>query len=320
VSRHGVEEIRLNPAAVGVVWCLAFVALEAVQYVFFGGVFQRISSFLFGFLAFGTTTLAIVVWLAVKAPEQLGHALRNPRTLIGANVMAMASWCAYLTAVQLIEPAVAYTISAGVMPLTAFVAYRMGTPEGEPMRNRTEASGNLILAGAIVYLSVLTVFGWSGFVRGGLQVAIVGTVLAIVEGVLFTWMLIYCQRMDRSGVGPAAVFALRFPLYIVVAGGFAAAGFDHKSEISSSEVAVIVAIGIALTVPPLYALQRAVALISTLTIGALTALGPFIIFGLQLIEGRVDYAPATLAGLGLYCIGAMLAALGAVNAARPTTP
>jgi hypothetical protein len=64
-------------------------------------------------------------------------------------------------------------------------------------------------------------------------------------------------------------------------------------------------------------LQRAVALISTLTIGALTALGPFIIFGLQLIEGRVDYAPATLAGLGLYSIGAVLAALGAVTAARP---
>lgn len=310
----------MNPAAIGVLWCLAFVTLEAIQYVFFGGVFQRISSFLFGFLAFGTTTLAIVCWLVVKAPEQLRRAFRNPGPLIGANVMAMASWCAYLTAVQLIEPAVAYTISSGVMPLTAFAAYCIGTPEGEPMRNRIEAFGNFILLCAIVYLSVVTITGWSGFVRGGIEVALAGTFLAIFEGALFTVMLIYCQRMDRGGVGPAAVFSLRFPLYIFVAGGMAAAGFDQKVDLSNTEIATIVAIGIALTVPPLYALQRAVSLISTLTIGALTALGPFIIFGLQLVEGRVDCAPATLAGLGLYSMGAMLAAFGAVRAAGPRTP
>jgi len=299
-----------------VVWCLAFVALEAVQYVFFGGVFQRISSFLFGFLAFGTTTLAILVWLAVKAPEQLRHALRNPGPLVGANVTAMMSWCAYLTAVQLIEPAVAYTLASGVMPLTAIASRRLGAPEGESLRNRTEALGNFLLFCAIVYLSVVTIAGWSGFVRGGLGVAVAGVGLSLFEGVLFTWMLIYCQRMDRCGVGPTAVFGLRFPLYIVVAGSLAAAGFDQKEELAAFEIATVVAIGIALTVPPLYALQRAVALVSTLTIGALTALGPFIIFGLQLIEGRVDYAPATLAGLGLYSIGAVLAALGAVKAAR----
>ncbi len=306
----------MNPSILGVVWCLAFVSLEAVQYVFFGGVFQRLSSFLFGFLAFGTTTLAIVIWLAAKAPEQLARTIRNPAPLIGANVTAMVSWCAYLTAVQLIEPAIAYTLAAGVMPLTAFASHCLGAPEGENMRNRTEAIGNVVLLCAIVYLYVVTLAGWTGFVRGGIEVAVAGVFLSVFEGALFTWMLIYCQRMDRGGVGPTAVFGLRFPLYIVVAGGLAAAGIDQKVELSTFEIATIVAIGIALTVPPLYALQRAVALISTLTIGALTALGPFINFGLQLIEGRVDYAPATLAGLGLYSFGAVLAALGAVKAAR----
>ena len=265
--------VFLNPSLLGVIWCLVFVSLEAVQYVFFGGIFQRMSSFLFGFLALGITTLSIVLWMAVRAPEQLRNALRAPGPLIGANLMAAASWCAYLLAVQLIEPAVAYTISAGVMPLSAYAAHRLGLPEGEAMRNRTEGLGNLVLAGAIVYLSVITIAGWSGFVRGGIEVAIVGTLLTITEGILFTVMLIYCQRMDRSGVGPAAVFALRFPLYILVAGGLAVAGFDQKEELSSLELVTIIAIGIALTVPPLYALQRAVALISTLTIGALTALG-----------------------------------------------
>jgi len=51
-----------------------------------------------------------------------------------------------------------------------------------------------------------------------------------------------------------------------------------------------------------------------MTIGALTALGPFVIFGLQMIEGRVAYSLATLIGLVVYFAGAMLAALGAVKA------
>ena len=92
----------------------------------------------------------------------------------------------------------------------------------------------------------MTIAGWSGFVRGGIEVAVAGVFLSVFEGVLFTWMLIYCQRMDRGGVGPTAVFGLRFPLYIVVAGGLAAAGIDQKVELSTFEIATIVAIGIAL--------------------------------------------------------------------------
>ncbi len=43
--------------------------------------------------------------------------------------------------------------------------------------------------------------------------------LAFGEGALFTWLLISCQRLDRTGVGPGVVFGLRFPLYVLVAGG-----------------------------------------------------------------------------------------------------
>ena len=91
---------------------------------------------------------------------------------------------------------------------------------------------------------------------------------------MFTWVQIYCQRLDRAGVGPGAVFGLRFPLYVMFAGGFAALGFDHKETVPTGDIAVMVIIGLALTVPPLYALQRAIASVSTLTIGTLTALGP----------------------------------------------
>ena len=54
-------------------------------------------------------------------------------------------------------------------------------------------------------------------------------------------------------------------------------------------------------------------MISTLTVSALTALGPFVIFALQMIEGRVDYSTATLIGLAVYCAGSLLSATGAVR-------
>ena len=150
--------------------------------------------------------------------------------------------------------------------------------------------------------------------RGDASVAAAGVALAITDGALFTWVLIYCQRLDRAGVGPGAVFGLRFPLYVALAGGFALAGADHKAAIPNLDIAVMVLIGLALTIPHLYALQRAVAVISTMTISALTALGPFVIFGLQMIEGRVEYSVATLLGLAGYFAGALLAAFGAVRA------
>ncbi len=305
----------MNPAAIGVIWALAFVILEAVQYVYFGGLFQNMSSFLFGFLVFGIVVAAVGLWAAVFARDQLRAALANPAPLIGANISATFAWAAYLGSVQLIEPAIAYTIGAGVMPITAYVAHRMGVPEGEPMRNRTEALGVFALFVGIVYLAFVTVSGLSGFVRGGTLAGLGGVILAVVDGVLFTVMLIYCQRMDRTGVGPGLVFGLRFPLYVLTAGAVVALGLDNMPAPSLGETMLIIAIGLALTVPPLYALQRAVATVSTLTIGALTAIGPFVIFALQQIEGRVDYSTATLVGLAIYFIGALFAVYGAVRAA-----
>ncbi|NNF78283.1 MAG: hypothetical protein HKN05_09670, partial [Rhizobiales bacterium] len=267
----------MNPAAIGVIWALSFVILESVQYVYFGGLFQKMSSFLFGFLVFGVVIIVVGIWAVLAARDQLLAAFANPAPLIGANVSATFAWAAYLGSVQLIEPAIAYTIGAGVMPITAYVAHRLGVPEGEPMQNRTEALGVLALFIGIIYLAFVTVFGLSGFVRGGPLAGLGGVILAVGDGVLFTVMLIYCQRMDRTGVGPGLVFGLRFPLYVLTAGAVVAAGLDNMPAPALNETLLIIVIGLALTVPPLYALQRAVASVSTLTIGVLTAIGPFVI-------------------------------------------
>ena len=304
----------MSRAAIGICWALSFVVLESVQFVFFGAVFQRLDSFLFGALVFAVVVTAFVGWAAVLRREQLNLAFANPRHLIAVNLTATFAWMAFLGSVERIEPAIAYTIGAGAMPLTAWVCWRLGVPEGAPMRNRLERVGNLIILSGIVYLVVITVSGLSGFAPGGWKGGLFGIALAVADGVLFTWLLIHCQRMDREGVGPGTVFGLRFLLYILVTGTLAAALPTGKPSLPWAETAGIVALGILLIVPPLYALQRAVALTSTLTIAALTALGPFVIFGLQMLEGRVDASGPTLLGIGIYFGGAILAALGAVHA------
>lgn len=310
----------MTPAQIGIAWALAFVVLESIQFVFFGNVFQRVSTVLFGALVLGITTVIFVGWSAVRRKDQLARAIALPRHLIAINLSATASWLMFLMAVQLIEPAIAYTLGAGAMPLMAWAAHRLGVPEGEDVRNRAEGAGNLIILAALIYLSVVTITGGSGFVRGGTSMAWLGVALALAEGALFTWLLIFCQRIDRAGVGAGTVFGLRFPLYVITAGALASVGFDQKATIPLPELAVIVGIGLLLIVPPLYALQRAVSLISTLTISTITALGPFIIFSLQVIEGRVSYAWPTLIGLGIYFTGAILAAVGAAHASAHNNP
>ena len=303
-------------ATAGLFWALVFVSLEAVQFVYFGNIFQRLNAFLFGALVFGVTTLGFLVWAWWTRRTEMRRAFARRDLLWRINLTATLAWIAFLTSVQLIEPAVAYTIGAGAMPITAWIIWRLGLPEGVAMRNARERVGNLVVAVAIVFLAIATVSGLSGFARGGPLSALAGVAFAIADGALFTLLLVYCQRLDRCGVGAGAVFSLRFVLYVPVAGALYAGGIGIVTQVSGLEVAAFVMLGILLIVPPLYALQRAVALVPTLTLSALTATGPFLIFGLQALEGRVEQSGVTLAGLVVYYAGATLAAIGAVKAER----
>ncbi len=303
----------MSRATLGVIWALAFVFLESLQYVYFGGVFQQVSSVLFGCIVFAIVVVGFVGWSAVFRPAELRSAVAEPALLILINVIAMVSWLMLLLAVQMIEPATAYTIGAGAMPLAAWAAHSLGYSEGDAPRNRVEKVGLLMILLGLIFLSAITVAGWSGFVRGGSFVAIAGITLAFTEGALFTMLLIFCQRLDRKGVGPSTVFGLRFVLYVLVAAVLAVAGFDAKASVPTMQFWLVIALGLLLIVPPLFALQQAVSRVSTLTIGILTALGPFVIFVLQWFEGRVEYSWMTLIGLAIFFVGASLSVIGAMR-------
>jgi len=308
----------MNKSTIGVILTLLFVLLESTQFVYFGGLFQKMSSFLFGFLVFGLIVILFVGWTVLFNRRQLEIALQQPRLLLVVNAGAVVTFTAYLTSVQLVEPAITYTISSGTMPITAYVFYRMGFREGEPMRNRSEAAGNILIFCSIMFLGIVTVAGLSGFVRGGTLAGLLGVLLAVVDGVFFTLILVYSQRLNKVGLGPGVVLGVRLPLYVMVTGCLTYMEPDVPNLLSSSEIVIYVLTGLLLTVPPLYLLQRAVPLISTLTLSALTALGPFVIFAIQLVERRVGYSDATIIGLSIYFCGALLSAYGAVRGSSDT--
>lgn len=298
----------------GLAWCFTFLVLDAIQAVYLGGLFQRMDSFLIGALVFGLSTAYCLIVAGLTGGD-LQRALARPVDLAGLNVFAAGAWIAYLLAIQRIEPAVAFTLFCGIIPLVAIGAGRLGVQVAPDRRHPTEAAGYAVLGLGLLMLAGATLTGLSGFVRGGTGAALAGIVLALVAGAFITAMLTYGRRLDRAGVGPLAQSGLRFPLYLLLALAGYGLGLDAKGPVAADDLALAVAIGLVVLAFPIYAVQKAVSLTSTLTIGAFAAIGPLLVFLLQLVEGRVDYAPATLAGLLVYFGGALLAAFGRVRGA-----
>ena len=304
----------MKTAALGILFTILFVILEAAQFVYFGGLFQGFNHFYFGFLVFGVISLGCIAWVAVTDLVQLKNLLAAPGALLGINVAAVITFTAYLTSVKLVEPAITYTVSSGTMPITAYVLYRLGFAEGEGMRNGFERWGNGVILVSIIFLILITVLGLSGFVRGGVLQGFLGVFLAVVDGIFFTLIMVYSKRLYGIGAGTIAVLGIRLPLYVLVSGMAAAATWGSGTDFSLNQTAVYVLIGLVLTLPPLYLVQKAVTMISTLTLSSFTALGPLFVFVMQLVEGRVHYRHVTLAGLLIYIFGALIAAYGAMLA------
>lgn len=302
----------------GLLWCVTFVVLDAAQAVLFGSFLQRHDSLLVGFLVFGLSSLACGVVVLIRTPGEFRAALGDRRTLLALNGFTAGGWLAYLGAVQLIEPAVVATIFAGIIPLTVVTV-------GTWMRGATNAPldaweriGLAVLVLGLITLSVSTLAGWSGFVRGGALVAGLGIVLSVLSGIAMSGMLLASYRLSHNGVGPAAVFGLRFPLYLLLAGCGYLLGLDDKGPVAPSDLLIAVAVGLVVLAFPIYAVQKAVSLTSALTLGAATALIPVAVLAMQMIEGRVAYSGATTAGLAIYTVGALLAAAGRTRAETRT--
>ena len=71
----------MTGARAGLIFALLFVAIEALQTVYFGSVFQHVNSFLFGALVLGIMSVGIILWISCKAPAQIWAAVQAPGPL-----------------------------------------------------------------------------------------------------------------------------------------------------------------------------------------------------------------------------------------------
>lgn len=307
----------MSRAGVGLICCMSFVSLEAFQAVYFGGLFQRVDSFLVGAWVFGISVVVSFFATLVFRPAELAASLSSIQLVVGLNVLAAITWTTYFIAIQLIEPAVVFTIFSGMVPLGTVLAALMGMKEANALNPVFVRLGNRLILISLLLLAGSTVAGMSGFVRGNSSDALLGVVLSALSGCCTALVILYSIRLNRRGVGPLAQFGLRFVLYILIAVLAFHAGVDDKAlPILASELSVVVGIGLIVIAFPLYLVQKAVPLLPASTIAAVTALGPAMVFALQLVEGRVSYAPATLVGLSIYICGAFIALLGEYRIGR----
>ncbi len=306
--------MQITARQLGLLYCLGYVFLEAFQAVFLGSLFQQIDSFHIGAWVFGLSFIACTVLAAVRYPVELRAALRSRSILIALNSCVALTWCCYFLAVQLIEPAVVFTIFSGMVPLGTAVMQRSASSASRLTRNRSEIIGLALIVAAILFLAVITLNGHSGFVRGGWLTALTGVMLCIISGTATARVILLSVKWHQQGVGPVIQFGLRFMLYIPIALVAVQLGVDAKPSVSSPmALPALILIGMLVIALPLFLMQKAVCLTSASVIAAVTALGPAMVFVLQLLEGRIAYAPATLAGLAIYILGALLAISG-INA------
>ncbi|MEZ5792329.1 MAG: DMT family transporter [Nitratireductor sp.] len=301
----------MRPALQGLAWALSFAVLDAAQAVVFGNWLQFLDSFQVGFLVFAITSAAALIWISRASPGQLRLAFANPRQLLGLNVSFALGWAMFLLSVQRIEPAIAFALFTGSIPLAMLAREIAVRSERTNPANRAETLGNLVLLAGLMVLSGITLAGQSGFVRGGIGAATIGLLLATGAGISIAVMLVFSNRLHKAGVEPATQFATRFGIYLILTLAGWQLGLDAKAgDIALVTMIGAVALGVGLMALPVFAVQKAVALVSPATIAAFAATSPVFVFIFQLAEGRVTYSAMTLAGLGICFAGSIIAVIG----------
>ena len=302
---------------IGLLCCLSFITLEAFQAVYLGSVFQGVDSFLIGVWVFGISVVGCTAATAMLRPTELVASIRSWKIVAALNIFAGITWTTYFIAVQLIEPAVVFTIFSGMVPLGTVIGAWLGLPEASSPKRRLVHVGNVLIFFSMVLLAAMTVLGFSGFVRGGWFAALIGVGLSALSGGCTAFVILYSVRLNGKGVGPLAQFGLRFILYTILALIAFLIGIDDKDlHTPVGDHVWIIMIGLAVIAFPLYLVQKAVPLVSASIIAAVTALGPAMVFLMQLVDGRVGYSAATLGGLMIYFIGALMAVWGATRSSE----
>ncbi len=301
---------RRNGEIVGFLLSLAFAGLAAVRDVYFGGLFQQVNPLLVALTAFGLCSLVFLPVAMVRDARGVIALLRQPPQLFWINATTALAWLSFFFALKTIEPALVQVLFYGIGPLS--VRWVDGLVPGSlrTTLTRVERGLHLGLLTSLIVAAAVVLGGLSGLGAQPPVSAATGIALAAGGGISISISTLLARALNDTGLRPATVLALRFPGAIVLAAAFATASpAPLAAGVTPGVLAGVALASFALIALPNYVNQIGVALASPVTVRAVLAVGPVLVFALQFLEGRLSPSPATLATCVLYGTFAVAAAI-----------
>jgi len=302
--------VTSNREASGFLLSVVFVCLAAGRDVYFGALFQRVHPLAVALTAFTLCTLVFLPIALLRDRDGLARLRRHARTLIWINVTSAIAWLSFFHALRLAEPALVQVVFFGIGPLS--VVWIDGLVPGVATAERSAAERRLHtgLLGALLFAAAVMLGGASGLGAQPAGRALTALILTVAGGVCISISTLMSRVVNDAGVRPATLIGLRFPGAVLLASLLAALSpAAVVNGLTPPVMATVSLASLALIVLPNYVNQVGIALASPLTVRAVLAVGPVLVFALQLVEARLPSSPATLAACVLYAVFAVAAAV-----------
>jgi hypothetical protein len=310
-----------NRETLGFLLSATFVGLAAVRDVYLGGLFQHVPPLAVAVTAFALCSLVFLPLALARDRAGLAALRGNGGRLVWINVTSAVPWLAFFHALRIAEPALVQMIFFGIGPLSMAWIDRLVPGRAAAVPTAAERRLRVGLAAALLVAAGVMVGGLSGL--GPQPAGRVAAALALTAGggLVISLNTVLCRAVNDGGVGPTALLALRFPGAVILGLALAAAHGGLPAVAAPSVVAAVAPAALLLVVLPIYVNQIGISLASPLTVRAVLAAGPVLVFLLQLVERRLPSSPYTLAACVLYAVFAVTAALArrwAIRAAPAT--
>jgi drug/metabolite transporter (DMT)-like permease len=306
-----------NRETTGFLLSVVFVGLAAGRDVYFGGLFQRVDPLTVALTAFTLCTLVFLPVALATDRAGLARLRHHAGTLAWINATSAIAWLSFFHALRMGEPALVQVIFFGIGPLSVTWIDRLVPGAAPAVRTPGERRLHVGLLAALLFATAVMLGGWSGLGAQPLGRVVAGLALTVGGGIAISVSTLLSRKVNDGGVRPATLIALRFPGAVVLAAALAALSPTRVAhDLAPGILGVVAAASLLLIVLPNYVNQVGIALASPLTVRAVLAMGPVLVFALQLVEGRLPSSPATLAACVLYAVFAVASAVARRRAIR----
>lgn len=280
-----------------------FVLCQAARDAYFSHLFQGRDFFEVALLAFAVSTVIFSFVTLLRRPRVWRDFRGQLRRLAWVNLTTGVAWLAFFYAIKHLEPAVASTLYMGAGPLAVLaLPRRRRSRRDEAPRAACERACYVGLAATLAALWLVVLGGGSGLQNIDPAATLAGLGAATLGGALIALGHFGARQLNDAGLGSDAVMATRFLAIVAIAGLVELFDGTPPEIATTEEAASLAAAAVLLIVLPSFALQLGVARASPLTVNVVRALGPVLLFFVQLADDRIVPAPATLACVVAYAI------------------